>query len=128
MANDNGVDHVKYKPDVCWQLPIRREDHTLDDGGIVTTVTQWERKHWGEGGAEFAWWCTEAPEAYVGTEPVWKSLRPELVEMCGEAVYALLDQTLRERTVQGWEPMPHPVVRTGKAQGTTAANGSSTMG
>ena len=30
-----------------------------------------ERRHWGEGGAQFAWWCTEAPEAFGARDPVY---------------------------------------------------------
>ena len=29
-------------------------------------VRQWDRRHWGEGGEEFHWWCTEDPAAFVG--------------------------------------------------------------
>src|SRR5262249_17922226 len=43
------------KPDVCWQLPLRREDQVHDDGHVTSTVRQWDRRHWGEGGYEFHW-------------------------------------------------------------------------
>ena len=57
------------KPEVCWQLPLRREDQVDDDEGHVTSVIrQWDRRHWGKGGREFHWWCTEAPDAFVGSQ------------------------------------------------------------
>ena len=34
-------------------------------------LREWKRRDWGEGGAEFHWWCTESPEAFVGTTPVY---------------------------------------------------------
>ena len=66
-AMKRGVDHMTLKPEVCWQLPLRREDEVDDDEGhVISTIRQWDRRHWGEGGREFHWWCTEAPEAFVG--------------------------------------------------------------
>ena len=32
-------------------------------------ITEFARDGWGEGGEEFAWWCTEAPEAFTAHEP-----------------------------------------------------------
>ena len=49
-------------------------------------------------GAEFAWWCTEAPEAFSGREPVYISLREEIVAMAGQQVYDLLSSYLKSRS------------------------------
>src|SRR5699024_7407697 len=50
----HGVDHVKAKPDVCWQVPLRRlEDwETRPDGHEIlrTTITEYDRRGWGNGG------------------------------------------------------------------------------
>jgi hypothetical protein len=94
------------KPEVCWQLPIRREDETDSTGHVTSTVRQWERRDWGNGGAEFHWWCTEAPEAFGGRDPVFVSLRDELVEIVGRRVYDLLAAELRRRRTDS--PLPHP--------------------
>ncbi len=32
---------LEMKPDVCWQLPLRREDHTDSGGREVSTVSEW---------------------------------------------------------------------------------------
>ncbi len=83
-AMNRGVDHMTLKPEVCWQLPLRREDAVDDDEGHVTSVIrQWDRRHWGKGGREFHWWCTESPEAFVGTKPVYREMQPELTKMVG---------------------------------------------
>ena len=101
---------LETKPDVCWQLPLRREDSVRPDGHVVTTVTQWDRTHWGDGGNEFHWWCTEAPEAFSGHRPVYLEMGGELVAIAGPAVYALLADYLRTRTPAA-VPLPHPALR-----------------
>ncbi len=109
-ALERGERPLDLKPDVCWQLPLRRDDLTRDDGHVVSTIGQWDRHHWGAGGKEFHWWCTEAPEAFVGREPVYRYMRDELVEMVGPEVYAALVQYV-ERRAKATTPLPHPVVR-----------------
>jgi hypothetical protein len=116
-AMDRGESYIDLKPDVCWQLPLRRDDEVLDDGHVITRITQWERRNWGKGGADFHWWCTEAPEAYVGTSRVADSMRDELVAMAGKKVYARLVAYLDDRaarlSVAGAVPLPHPIARRG---------------
>ena len=34
-----------------------------------------------------AWWCTDAPEAYRGNQPVIESLHGELRVLLGDALY-----------------------------------------
>jgi hypothetical protein len=109
-ALETGLLPMALKPDVCWQLPLRREDNTGPDGALTSTVTQWDRAHWGAGGAQFAWWCTEAPEAFGGHQPVWRSLRAELVAMTGPAAYNELRRYLEAREKAG-PVLPHPAVR-----------------
>jgi hypothetical protein len=114
-AMETGRRPMDLKPDVCWQLPLRREDSTDDQGGVTSTVTQWDRRHWGDGGAEFHWWCTEAPEAFRGAggrKPVYRSLRDELIGLCGPEAYRLVADYLDSRSAAAAVPLPHPTVRT----------------
>ena len=111
-ALERGAEPLELKPDVCWQLPLRREEEGEGGGHLTTTVTQWERSHWGAGGQEFHWWCTEAPEAFRGRDPVYRSLRAELTAMVGPAVYRMLTAYLDGRQRDGSVPLPHPTVRT----------------
>jgi hypothetical protein len=105
-----GIAHKELKPDVCWQLPLRRED-TVDDRGHVTSkVHEWRRIDWGEAGLEFAWWCTEAPEAFTGPEPVVKSLADELRGLVGDKVYTRIRAYLEARGRDS-TPLPHPTIR-----------------
>ena len=109
------------KPDVCWQLPLRKEDKDDGDGTMTTTLSEFSRSGWGPGGEEFAWWCTEAPEAFTGAEPVYRSLEVELRAMAGdelyEAIAAYLDRRMAVLEADGRNGaggavlVPHPAVR-----------------
>jgi hypothetical protein len=109
-ALERGERPLDLKPDVCWQLPLRREDSTADDGHVTSTVRQWDRRHWGEGGEEFHWWCTEAPDAFVGRVPVYVELREELVEMVGAPIYEMFVRYVENRPGRK-VALPHPAVR-----------------
>jgi hypothetical protein len=98
------------KPDVCWQLPLRREDETDATGHVTSTVRQWDRRHWGAGGFEFHWWCTEAPEAFTAAEPVYRSLQDELVGLVGKRVYRTLAAELERRQAAPAAPVAHPAL------------------
>jgi hypothetical protein len=106
---------MKLKPNVCWQLPLRREDDVGDDGHVTSTIRQWDRRHWGPGGAEFHWWCTEAPDAFVGADPVFETMRVELIALVGRATYERVSRYLTARYLNGSPhravPLPHPAVR-----------------
>jgi hypothetical protein len=100
---------MDWKPDVCWQLPLRLQEHTDEHGHVTSTLREWKRRDWGEGGFEFHWWCTDSPEAFIGAQPTYRTLRDEIVELVGEAVYGMLDELLRARARRA--VLPHPAVR-----------------
>ncbi len=93
----DGVPPLSYKPDVCWQLPLRREDDLEKSGHVISRVVQWERRHWGPAGEEFAWWCSEDPAAYGEARPLYERMDAELRALCGDAVVELLRGFLRAR-------------------------------
>ena len=110
-AIERGIQPLELKPDVCWQLPLRREDTTDEaTGRVTTTITQWERRHWGAGGEEFHWWCSEAPEAFGAKKAVYETMASEITALTGERVYAQLAAYLAERK-RGRAPLPHPILR-----------------
>jgi len=110
MALDNAESYIPLKPEVCWQLPLRREDVTLANGHVVTRIAQWERLDWGSGGQDFHWWCTEDASAFVGATRVVDSMSEELVAIMGDAAYRRLVSLIDDRARRG-TPLPHPVVR-----------------
>ena len=109
-AAKRGKRPMDWKPDVCWQVPIRREDETDAVGHVTSTVRQWDRRHWGAGGEEFHWWCTEAPEAFGGAQPVYRAMQDELVGLVGTKVAAMLTKELDRRATEGGA-LEHPTVR-----------------
>jgi hypothetical protein len=109
-AEDGGERPLDWKPDVCWQLPLRLEESTDDHGHVTSTLREWKRRDWGEGGFEFDWWCTDSHEAFVGATPVYVGMRDEIVEMVGEKPYELICDLLERR--RQWQPVAHPALRT----------------
>jgi hypothetical protein len=109
-AVTRGLRPLDLKPTVCWQLPLRREEETLESGWVTTRVIPWEREHWGGGGEEFHWWCTESPDAFVGDDAVYLTMREELIELVGQPIYDMLATYLDTRRT-GTVPVPFPTER-----------------
>lgn len=107
----DGVHPMRYKPDVCWQLPIRREQTwtTRADGTkvLVSTVSEFDRRGWGEGGHDLQWWCTGSPLAHVGRSPLYQEYAEELSELIGRAAYGVLVGFAERRRELGLVA-PHP--------------------
>ncbi len=114
LAERTGKHHSDLKPEVCWQLPLRNieeYDEDADDGIVYHRLTEFARHGWGEGGEEFAWWCTEEPAAFVGSQMVYRNLEPELRKMCGDELFELIAVYLDERVATGPAPVRHPAER-----------------
>ncbi|HUR52412.1 MAG TPA: hypothetical protein VMZ11_09830 [Mycobacteriales bacterium] len=115
LALREGLHPLETKPDVCWQLPIRRTQElvTRPDGVelTVTTLGEFDRIGWGEGGRDLHWWCTSSPEAHVGADPVVVSYGPEIIALIGAAAY---DELLRLCSSRTGIP-PHPATAAAEA-------------
>ena len=93
LALKEGRHFVDTKPDVCWQLPLRRSFETREVGEreySVTVIGEYERLAWGDGGDDFDWYCTSNTEAHVGVEPVYISNKTELIALIGVDSYYIL--------------------------------------
>jgi hypothetical protein len=105
QAMRDGVHPMAYKPDVCWQLPVKRDFKTESraDGTSVevTIITEFDRASWGPGGHDFDWWCTGSPLAHTAAEPVYLSYATELTAMLGRAAYERLVELCAAREKQG---------------------------
>jgi hypothetical protein len=108
-AAEAGERHIDWKPDVCWQVPLRLDNSSDGYGHVTSLLREWKRRDWGEGGFEFHWWCTDAADAFVGKAPVYEYLREEIVELVGRSIYDLLVVQLTRRAKKSF--LPHPAVR-----------------
>jgi len=94
LALAEGQEPLQLKPDVCWQLPLRRSYREVErpDGTtyLEVTVAEYDRRGWGAGGHDLDWYCSGNPAAHIGREPVFRSLRAELVELIGTKAYDVL--------------------------------------
>jgi hypothetical protein len=52
-ALEAGERPLDWKPNVCWQVPIRLEHHTDDNGHVTSRLREWKRRDWGDGGNDF---------------------------------------------------------------------------
>ncbi|MEY2437481.1 MAG: hypothetical protein QOF97_2317 [Acidimicrobiaceae bacterium] len=114
-ALERGERPLDWKPEVCWQLPLRRVDETDVYGHVTSTVREWKRRDWGAGGDEFHWWCTSDEGAFIDTLPVHETMRDELVELCGKKPVALFLEHVQDRNIT-W--LPHPALKNGRKQST----------
>ena len=112
LALQQGRHPLETKPDVCWQLPIRRTFRTIerqdDTSYTEVTIGEYDRRGWGPGGHDLDWYCSGNTEAHVALEPVYVTNAPELTELMGEAGYAELarhcEAHLRSRSALALHP------------------------
>jgi hypothetical protein len=111
MALRTGRHPLETKPDVCWQLPVRREQEWVDRPDetrvLVSTIGEFDRRGWGPGGHDLHWWCTGSPAAHVAAEPLVVTYGPELTALLGPAAYAEL-RRLTEARLDAGLVAPHP--------------------
>lgn len=107
LALREGRPITETKPDVCWQLPIRRQYRTVDRGDetsyLEVTIGEYVRAGWGSGGHDLDWYCTSNTVAHTAAEPVYRTNSAELIELMGAAAYAELVTHCRD-----FETAEHP--------------------
>ncbi|MCA6092357.1 hypothetical protein LE181_09305 [Streptomyces sp. SCA3-4] len=112
LALKEGREPLETKPDVCWQLPVRRTydwiDRPDDTQVLQVTIGEYDRRGWGPGGHDLHWWCTSARSAHGAGEPVYVSYRAELIELMGKDGYAQLVKLCEERMASLLPMAPHP--------------------
>lgn len=118
-----GLNPLETKPEVCWQLPVRREQEWVDRPDATrilrSTVTEFDRRGWGEGGHDLAWYCSTSPDAHVGGEPMYLSYGPELIALIGQPAYDELARLCAARLAAGLVA-EHPATTTARNLGLTA--------
>ena len=112
LALTIGRHPLETKPDVCWQLPIRRTfdwvDRPDETKVLIVTIGEYDRRGWGSGGQDLTWWCTSSPEAHGARDRVYVSYGPELTELMGSQGYAELVAHCERRIASKTPVAPHP--------------------
>jgi len=109
-AVSEGEQPLEWKPDVCWQVPVR-VTHPDPDGTQLSFLTEYGRDAWGDGGEDFAWWCTEASEAFSARNPLFVTMADELAKLLGsDALYDAVAAHCRKRIADG-DHVVHPAQR-----------------
>ncbi len=115
LALDEGRSIVSTKPDVCWQLPLRRQFRSVtradDTSYTEVTIGEYVRSGWGPGGHDLDWYCTSNSEAHVGTQPVYLSNADELRELMGARAYEQLVPLCAEFESRAGSALEHPATR-----------------
>lgn len=89
---------LDWKPAVCWQVPFRLEEFEDGAGTRTVVVRAWRRSDWGEGGADFGWFCTDTLEPGNEHTATWVHHLDELVELVGDWPVAMLTAYLSPET------------------------------
>ena len=122
LALRTGRRPLQTKPDVCWQIPLRRSQERVQRPDevevLLTTIAEYDRRGWGPGGADLTWWCTGSPAAHVGAEPLWVSYEDELTALVGAPAYEELARLCAERS----SLPPHPATAAARSSRGQTAN------
>ncbi len=112
LAVSQGRDFLETKPDVCWQLPLRRQYRTVtrtdDTSYLEISIGEYARDGWGPGGHDLDWYCTANTDAHQGTEPVYLANRAELVALMGEPAYQALVIMCEDFDARPGSSLRHP--------------------
>ena len=112
FALRRGLHPLETKPDVCWQLPVRRLYRTVDRGDdtsyVEITITEYDRRGWGSGGHDLDWYCSGNSDAHHAGSPLYLTYEPELVEMIGRPAYDELAHLCKAHLAAKRPLLTHP--------------------
>lgn len=113
LALKERVEPLETKPNVCWELPIRRtfdwRERPDDTSKLIISIAEYDRRGWGKGGHKMDWWCTSARSAHRGIRPVYVTYRAELIQLMGEMAYSKLCELCEQRLSRELPVVaPHP--------------------
>ena len=121
LARDSGREIVETKPDVCWQLPIRRAYRTVTRGDdtsyLEVSIGEYGREGWGPGGHDLDWYCTSNSDAHGAAQPVYRSARAELVALMGASAYAVLVEVCEDFAARPGRTLQHGATTARAASG-----------
>jgi hypothetical protein len=117
-----GEDPLDWKPFTCGLVPFAI-DHSDDEESHTLRSYEHERD-WGSGDGEpLDWWCIDAPDAYVGREPVYRSEESLLRRVLGDELY---EEVATHMEARFGAPNPKPINWIGH-WGVAAPDGSTSV-
>lgn len=110
LAARTGQDVTDVKPTVCWTDPLRVVEEDEDDGSRIVTIRAWDSDDWntnenfdGDDHEDVVkWFCTDTPDAYLGTSAVIHTMEHELRKIMGDVGY----EFLREEVLRRFDVIP----------------------
>ena len=123
-ALEAGERPLDWKPNVCWQVPLRLEHSTDENGHVTSRLRDWKRRDWGDGGHRVPLVVHRGARGFSGDKPVYVSVRDEIIELIGAPIYDLLVASL-----EGKRPpaLPTPVgLRRRRHSSSSASSSNST--
>jgi hypothetical protein len=107
-----GLHFVETKPDVCWQLPVRRTYREVerpdDTSYLEISIAEYDRRGWGPGGHDLDWYCSGNTEAHIAADPVYVNNERELTELMGGPAYDELVRHCKAHLARKRRVAPHP--------------------
>ena len=107
-----GLHFVETKPDVCWQLPVRRTYREVerpdDTSYLEISIAEYDRRGWGPGGHDLDWYCSGNTEAHIAADPVYVNNERELIELMGAPAYEELVRHCKAHLARKRRVAPHP--------------------
>jgi hypothetical protein len=105
-----GEDPLDWKPFTCGLVPFAIDHSGDDEDDAEETHTLRAYQHerdWGSGESEpLDWWCIDAPDAYVGAQPVYRSEESLLRRVLGDQLYEEVAAYMEKRF---GAPNPTPI-------------------
>lgn len=116
-----GKSHTELMPKTCWQLPIgHREDVEDSLGNVYDLIIPWDKAYFEmedgdpEHDESMLFWCVNTPDAFCGTNPLYISLREELIAVMGQSSYDQMCELIAERRENMIGSMPGAVRNEGR--------------
>ena len=94
---------LDWKPNVSWQVPLRLEHSTDENGHVTSRLREWKRRDWGEGGRSSTGGARNRPRRSSGRTRVPVVAQDDIVALVGAPIYDLLVQQLERPE---WVPPP----------------------
>ncbi|WP_219106336.1 hypothetical protein [Austwickia sp. TVS 96-490-7B] len=126
-AQRHGLPPHSVKPDVCWQLPLRRTYRTVtlpdDTEYLEISIGEYDRRGWGPGGHDLHWYCTGSALSHHSNSALYLSCAAELIELIGRPAYDELHRLITAHpgiiTYPATTVAHHPPAPTTSAPGRT---------